>query len=111
MKRTQPKEHKIGTYEIDKTSLSSFNDKRYVLNDAIHTCLIFIKIVIIEKYYNHWKVLWWLKSIMMIEEYYDYCDCYDDWRVLWWLKSIMMIVIIMIIMINMMTKILIVWGY
>ena len=43
MKRIQPKKHKIGTYEIDKTSLSSFNDKRYVLNDAIHTLPYFHK--------------------------------------------------------------------
>ena len=30
MKRIQAKKHKIGTYEIDKTSLSCFDDKRYV---------------------------------------------------------------------------------
>ena len=36
MKRIQAKEHKIGTYEIDKISLSGFDDKRYVLDDGIH---------------------------------------------------------------------------
>ena len=36
MKRTQGKKHKIGTYEINKISLSVFDDKRFVLNDGIH---------------------------------------------------------------------------
>ena len=36
MKRIQAKEHKIETYEIDKISLSGFDDKRYVLDDGIH---------------------------------------------------------------------------
>ena len=31
MKRIQSKKHKLGTYEIDKLSLSFFDDKRYVL--------------------------------------------------------------------------------
>ena len=35
MKRIQAKKHKIGTYEIDKISLSCFDDKRYVLDDGI----------------------------------------------------------------------------
>ena len=30
MKRIQSKKHKLGTYEIDKISLSCFDDKRYV---------------------------------------------------------------------------------
>ena len=37
MKTIQSKTHKLRTYEIDKISLSSFDDKRYVLNDGIHT--------------------------------------------------------------------------
>ena len=37
MKRTQAKKYKIGTYEIDKISLSCFDDKRFVLDDGIHT--------------------------------------------------------------------------
>ena len=36
MKRVHSKKHKLGTYEIDKISLSCFDDKRYVLNDEIH---------------------------------------------------------------------------
>ena len=35
MKRIQSKKHKLRTYEIDKISLSCFDDKRYVLDDAI----------------------------------------------------------------------------
>ena len=35
MKRIQSKKHKLGTYEIDKISLSYFEDKRYVLDDFI----------------------------------------------------------------------------
>ena len=34
---------KIGTYEIDKISLSCFDDKRYVLDDEIHTLAYFHK--------------------------------------------------------------------
>ena len=45
MKRIQAKKHKIGTYEIDKISLSCFDDKRKVLDDGVHTLIIFIKIV------------------------------------------------------------------
>ena len=37
MKRIQSKKHKLGTYEIDKISLSCFDDKRYVLDDGIYT--------------------------------------------------------------------------
>ena len=44
MKRIQAKKHKIGTYEINKISLSCFDDKRQVLDDGIHTLAIFIKI-------------------------------------------------------------------
>ena len=43
MKRIQSKKHKLGTYEIDKISLSCFDDKRYVLDDEIHTLAYFYK--------------------------------------------------------------------
>ena len=46
MKRIQAKKHKIGTYEIDKISLSCFDDKRFVLDDGVILQFIFIKIVI-----------------------------------------------------------------
>ena len=43
MKRIQSKKHKLGTYEIDKISLSCFGDKRYVLDDGIYTLAYFHK--------------------------------------------------------------------
>ena len=43
MKRIQNKKHKIGTYEIDKISLSCFDDKRFVLDDGIQTLPYFHK--------------------------------------------------------------------
>ena len=43
MKRIQSKKHKLGTYEIDKISLSCFNNKRYVLDDGIHPLSYFHK--------------------------------------------------------------------
>ena len=41
MKRIQAKKYKIETYEIDKISLSCFDDKRYALDDEIHTLAYF----------------------------------------------------------------------
>ena len=43
MKRIQSKKHKLGTYEIDKISLSCFDDKRYVLDNGIYTLGYFHK--------------------------------------------------------------------
>ena len=43
MKRIQSKKHKLGTYGIDKISLSFFDDKRCVLDDGIHTLSYFNK--------------------------------------------------------------------
>ena len=43
MRRIQSKKHKIGTYEIDKISLLCFDDKRFILNDGIHTLTYFHK--------------------------------------------------------------------
>ena len=43
MKTIQVKKHKIGTYEIDKISLSCFDDKGFVLNDGVHTLDYFHK--------------------------------------------------------------------
>ena len=43
MKRIQAKKHKIGTYEINKISLSCFDDKRFVLDDGVHTLAYFHK--------------------------------------------------------------------
>ena len=43
VRRIERKMHKLGTYEIDKISLSYFDDKRYVLDDGIHTLAYFHK--------------------------------------------------------------------
>ena len=43
MRRIQSKKYKLGTYEINKRSLSCFDDKRFVLNDGIHTLAHFHK--------------------------------------------------------------------
>ena len=43
MKRIQAKKHKIGTYEINKISLSCFDDKRYILDDGVNTLACFHK--------------------------------------------------------------------
>ena len=69
MKRIRAKKHKIGTYEIDKISLSCFDDKRPVLDDEIHTLAYFIKIVL--------QVVKKFKKIVVIEK-----DC-DNWKRLW----------------------------
>ena len=43
MRRIQGKKHKMGTYEINKISLSVFDDKRFVLNYGIYTLACFHK--------------------------------------------------------------------
>ena len=43
MRRIQSKRHKMGTYEINKISLSCFDDKRFVLNNGIYTLAYFYK--------------------------------------------------------------------
>ena len=44
MRRIQSKKHKTVTQEFNKISFSCFDDKTFVLDDDIHTMLIFIKI-------------------------------------------------------------------
>ena len=43
MKRIQSKLREIGTYDLSKILLSCFDDKRYVLDDGIHTLAYFHK--------------------------------------------------------------------
>ena len=43
MKRIKGKKRKIGTYEMNKTLLSFFDHKRFVLDDGIHTLAYFHK--------------------------------------------------------------------
>ena len=52
MKRIQAKKHKIGTYETVEISLSCSDDKRFVLDDGIHTLAYF------HKDSNNSKELW-----------------------------------------------------
>ena len=64
MKRIQSKLYKVGTYDLNKISLSCFDDKRYVLGDGINTLAYFQKdidqfrlllkaLIIIYNYKNH----------------------------------------------------------
>ena len=64
-KRIQSKKHKLGTYEIDKISLSCFDDKRYVLDDGIYTLSYFHKNSVtsydnwlLKKNCDNWKGSW-----------------------------------------------------
>ena len=41
--KIQSKKHKIEKYEINKNSLSCFDDKKFVLDDGIHTLAYFHK--------------------------------------------------------------------
>ena len=43
MNRIQSKKHKLGTYEINKISLSCSDDKRFVFNDGVHALTYFHK--------------------------------------------------------------------
>ena len=36
MRKIEGKKHKMGTYEINKISLSVFDDERFVLDDGIY---------------------------------------------------------------------------
>ena len=65
MKR-KSKKYKLGTYEIDKISLSCFDDKRYALDDRIRTFAYFHK--------NN------VTSCKEIEKYCDKRDCNKEDR-------------------------------
>ena len=54
-RRIQSKKHKWWTYEINKISLSCFNDKTYVLDDGVYTLAYFHKDSITSC--NNWKGL------------------------------------------------------
>ena len=49
MRRIQGKKHKLGIYEINKISLSCFDDKRFVLDDEIYTLAYFHKDIDLHK--------------------------------------------------------------
>ena len=51
MKRIQRNLHEIRTYDINKISLSCFDDKRFVLDDGIYTLAYFHKgIGVVQEY-------------------------------------------------------------
>ena len=43
MRRIQAKKHKLGTYKISKIAWSCFDDKRFYLDDGVHTLAYFHK--------------------------------------------------------------------
>ena len=43
MKRIHSNLHNVGTYDLNKISLSCFDDKRYVLDDGINTLAYYHK--------------------------------------------------------------------
>ena len=43
LKRIQSKLHRIGTYDVCKTSLSCFDDERYILDSGINSLAYFHK--------------------------------------------------------------------
>ena len=43
MKRIQSKLHRIGTYDVCKTSLFCFDDKKYILDDSVNSLAYFHK--------------------------------------------------------------------
>ena len=51
MKRIQSNLHEIGTYDINKISLSCFDDKGYVLDYGINTLAYFHKEIDINREY------------------------------------------------------------
>ena len=48
MKTIQSNSHEIGSYDINKISLSSFDNERYVLDDGINTLAYFHKDIAID---------------------------------------------------------------
>ena len=50
MKRKQSRLHKISTYDLNKISLSCFDDKRYALDDGINTLVYFHKDISYQKH-------------------------------------------------------------
>ena len=51
MKRIQSNLHQVGTYDLNKISLSCFDDKRYASDDGINTLAYFHKDIDINREY------------------------------------------------------------
>ena len=52
--KIQSKNHKIETYEINKISLSSFDDKIYALNNGYNDLLVVILIIIENSFFSRY---------------------------------------------------------
>ena len=50
MKRIQSVLHEVGAYDINKISLSCFDDKRHVLDDGINNLTYFHKSLVLIEY-------------------------------------------------------------
>ena len=57
MRRIKSKKHKLGTYEIEKISLSCFDDKRFILIMVFIRVLIFTKVMYIIYIYIYIRTL------------------------------------------------------
>ena len=72
MKRIQSKKQKLGTYEIDKISLSCFDNKRYMLDDGIYTLSYFHKNSVTsfkkDYYYYYYYYCEIVEKIVVIEK-------------------------------------------
>ena len=55
MRRIQAKKHKVGTYKIDKISLTCFDNKRFILINGFHTLTYFHKVLIKNKRFTRIK--------------------------------------------------------
>ena len=67
MKRMQSNLHNVGTYDVNKISLSCFDDKRYILSDGTNTLAYFDKDIGINREYKyHSKLLMSFESIYVI---------------------------------------------
>ena len=62
MKKIQSKKHKLGTYEVDKISLSYFDDKRCQMMEFIFWLILIKKVSQTVKR---------LKKVVMIEKHYN----------------------------------------
>ena len=84
MKRIQSKKHKLGNYEIDKISLSCFDNKRYMLDDGICMLAYFHKDSVTscnnQKDCCYWRRLWLLKRMVIIEKDCNYWTGSDYWK-------------------------------
>ena len=49
MNRIQSKDHRIGTYEINKISFSCFDNKTYVQNNGCDGLALILELIIKEK--------------------------------------------------------------